>query len=223
MKQHIQCLAAALAVACGLAAAGSAPAQSITGGTYLSIDPTTFGNGTNALYASWQSGTVTSGANGVEVSAAGYGSFYYLIPPSQRQTLNPADTLATLIFTVNSPSVSSINWMGTPFILDDNSGAVTLGGYSASGNPGSDPGTTWNGNVVTETESLSAAELAAIQAGTDSINGFNLEDDPYFAGPPIYDITFNSLTLSPAPTPEPTTLALAALGAAGLLAARRRK
>jgi len=140
------------------------------------------------------------------------------------QTLNVNDTVATLTWTVNSPSVSDINWIGTPFILNDNSGAVTLGGYSASGNPGSDPGTTWNGNVVTETESLSAGEIAAIQAGGDAIYSFNLEVDPAsFVGPPSYNITFNSLVLSPTPVPEPATLALVGLGVTGLLAFRRRK
>jgi hypothetical protein len=225
MKQYTQCLGTALAAAASLALAASAQAQSVTDNPYLSnIDPASFSNGTNALYASWASGTVTSQPTGLEVQAATYGSSYYVVPPSEVQTLNSSDTVATLTFTVNSPTPADILWMGTPFILNDNSGSTTLGGYSAPGNGGSDPGTTWNGNVVTETENLSSAELAAVQAGTDAIYSFNLETDPAsFNGPPVYDITFNSLTLSPAPAPEPASLALAALGAAGFLISRRRK
>jgi len=52
------------------------------------------------------------------------------------------------------------------------------------------------------------------------MNGINFQIDPANVSG-NYDITFNSLTLTPAP--EPATLALAGLGAAGLLAFRRRK
>ena len=223
MKEYTKWFAGVLTVLGGLAMAGSARAQAITGTTYLS-NVVLNNNAPDALYAGWATGTtITSLSTGVEVNSATYGSCYYAIPPADLQTLNSGDTLATLVFTVNSPSVASINWMGTPFILTDSGTGVgtTYGGYSASGNAGSNPGTTWNGNVVTETESLSGAQLAANQAGGDTITGFNLEVDPAsFAGPPTYDITFNSLTLSP--VPEPTSLALLGVGAAGLFAGRRR-
>ena len=52
------------------------------------------------------------------------------------------------------------------------------------------------------------------------INGMNFQIDPANVSG-NYDITFNSLVLSP--VPEPATLALVGLGAAGLLAFRRRK
>lgn len=227
MKEHTKWLATAIAVVGGLAISSSAQAQAVTGTPYLSnIDPSTLNTAPSATYANWNTanyaGVVfTSQSTGLEVSSGGYGSLYYVIPAGEVQTLNTADTIATLTFTVNSPSVADVSWIGTPFVLNDNSGAVTLGGYSASGNAGSDPGTTWNGNVVTETEALSAGEIAAIQAGTDAIYSFNLEVDPAGVTPPIYDITFNSLVLSP--VPEPATLALVGLGVAGLLAFRRRK
>jgi hypothetical protein len=219
MKQNTKWLAAALAVAGGLAMASSAQAQAVTGTPYLSNVPP---GGITALYAGWSGGgaTITSLPTGLEIASTGYGSLYYSIPSPV--TMNANDTVATLTFTVNSPSVANILWIGTPFAINDNSGNVFYGGYSASGNGGSDPGTTWNGNVVTETEPLSSGQLATIQAGGDVIYSFNLEVDPAsFVGPPIYDITFNSLVLSPAP--EPTTLALVGLGAASLLAIRRRK
>jgi hypothetical protein len=225
MKQYTKWLGIAFAMAGGLAVVSSAQAQAVTGDAYLdNMVPSTLNTAPNATYAGWSGATFTSTPTGLEVSATGYGSLYYVVPGAEVQTLNVNDTVATLTWTVNSPSVSDINWIGTPFILNDNSGAVTLGGYSASGNPGSDPGTTWNGNVVTETESLSAGEIAAIQAGGDAIYSFNLEVDPAsFVGPPSYNITFNSLVLSPTPVPEPATLALVGLGVTGLLAFRRRK
>jgi len=226
MKPNAHPTAAALAMAAGLFLAGSAQAQSVTGTPYLNnIDPTTLNTSPNATYASWAAANIISQPTGLEVQATAYGSLYYVVPGPNVQTLNPLDTEATLVFTVNSPSVANITWIGTPFILGDNTGAQTYGGYSASGNPGSDPGTTWNGNVVTETEQLSPTQLAAVQAGTDAIYSFNLETDPagIINGPPTYDITFNSLTLSPTPTPEPTSLALVVLGAAGLVISRRRK
>jgi hypothetical protein len=220
MKEYTRWFAGMLAAVGGLALAGSAQAQAITGTTYLS-NVLLNNNAPDALYAGWATGTtITSLPIGVEVASGGYGSSYYAIPSADQQILSSGDTVATLVFTVNSPSVSTIGWMGTPFILTDSgTGAgTTYGGYSASGNGGSDPGTTWNGNVVTETEKLTGAQLAAIQAGGDAITGFNLEVDPAgFSGPPTYDITFNSLTL----VPEPTSMALFGLGTVGLFMVRR--
>jgi len=203
---------------------GSAQAQSVTGTPYLSnMDPSTFNTSPNATYANWNGNALfTSQATGLEVMSTGYGSMYYVVPAGQVQTLNTADTQAVLTFTINSPAAANYVWVGTPFTLNDNAGAGNYGGYSGSGN-GGNPGTVnWNGNVVTWTVPLSAGQLAAVQAGGDAIYSFNLQMDPaVLNNGPVYDITFNSLVLSPAP--EPTTLALAGLGAAGLLAFRRRK
>lgn len=119
-----------------------------------------------------------------------------------------ADTEVTLTFTLNSPAGSY--YVGVPFAISDNTGNVFYGGYSTYG-----PGT-WS-----ETVPLDSTQLAAVAAGGDAINGINLEFDPAGNVPGgAYDITFNSLVLS---VPEPTTLALVGLGAAGLLAFRRRK
>jgi hypothetical protein len=178
------------------------------------------------MYANWSSATFTPGALGLEVTwAGGYGSGYFGIAAGQLQTLNVNDTQATLVMTFNNAvappgNAGSGYWLGIPFILNDNAGAFTYGGYA--GQFGYTGGGTaiWNGNTVTETVPLDPAQIAAIQAGNDTIYGFNLQLDPaVWPGGPA-DITFNSLTISA--VPEPSTLALLGAGAAGLLCYRRR-
>ena len=222
MKHQSKWLASAIAVVSGLAFASSGQAQSVTGTPYLSnMDPGTLNTAPNALYSAWASSPptiFTSLPTGLEVSSIGYGSLYYVVPPGEVQTLNTWDTAVQLTFTVNG-TASDYNWVGTPFILNDNAGAVTYGGlYSGSGNPGNPSTVVWNGNTATWTVPLAANQLAAVQAGGDAIYGFNLEFDPAVA-PGIYDVTFNSLTI----VPEPASLALVGLGMAGLLVCRRRK
>ena len=205
-------MAAAISVASGLAVVTSAQAQAVTGDANLdNIAP----GAVTAYYSSWASSpptVVTSGPSGLEISSLGYGSLYYAIPGGaggQQQPLNTADNQATLTFTLNGPAGSY--YVGVPFALSDNTGNVFYGGYSMYGQG------TW-----TETVPLTAGQQAAIAAGGDAINGINLEFDPAGNVPGgAYDITFNSLVLSPAP--EPATLALVGLGAAGFLAIRRRK
>ena len=215
MKQQTKWLAAAISVASGLAVVSSAQAQAVTGDAYLdNIAP----GAVTAYYASWASQpptgptVVTSTGTGLEISSLGYGSLYYAIPGGaggQQQPLNTADNQATLTFTLNGPAGSY--YVGVPFILDDNVSSDTYGGYSMYGQG------TW-----TETVPLTAGQQAAIAAGGDAINGINLEFDPAGNVPGgAYDITFNSLVLSH--IPEPATLALVGLGAAGFLAIRRRK
>jgi hypothetical protein len=217
MKQYIKWLTGALVVAGGLAMVNPVQAQSVV--NLSTIDPSTLNTSPNALYASWASGTFTSQPTGLEVVATGYGSDYYVVPTAQ--TLATNDTMATLTLTVNNyagvsgPAAAATGiWVGLPFILNDNSGAQALGGYSGPGNGGNPDGTTWSTNVVdgvsnlvcTETVDLTPAEVAAIQAGKDAIYAFNLECDPTGSGAGYpYDITFNSLVLSaPAPTGLPT-------------------
>jgi hypothetical protein len=224
MKQHVKWIATALAVAGGLAVVNSAHAQPVTGDPYLdNIAP----GAVTAYYASWASQpptVVSSTPTGLEIFSLGYGSLYYSIPGTQQQALNPADNQATLTLTVNNPvsPPSSTYWLGIPFILNDNVEADTYGGYAGMFGYTGAGTATWNGNTVTETVPLSANQQAAIAAGGDLINGFNLELDPAVDPGGVYDITFNSLVLSSS-VPEPSTLALIGSGVAGLLAFRRRK
>jgi len=198
-----------------------AQAQYVTGTQYLSnMDPSFPAPG--AKYPSWTTATIAANATGLEVQSSGYGSGYYVVPGPQVQTLLPTATEVQLQFTVGG-SAADYNWVGTPFILNDDSGSYTYGGlYSGSGNPGNPATVVWNGNTATWTLPLQAAQLAAVQSGTDHIYSFNLEFDPasLINGRTSYDVTFNSLAI--VTVPEPGSLALITLGALGFLAFRRR-
>jgi hypothetical protein len=179
-----------------------------------------------AQYANWATATFTPQANGLNVTwAGGYGSGYFAVAPSQLQTLNVNDTVATLVLTVNNAAAPPGNansgyWLGVPFIINDNAGAYTYGGYAGQFGYTGGGTATWNGNTLTQTVPLDPAQIAAIQLGNDTVYGFNLQLDPaVWPGGPA-DITFNSLTLSA--VPEPSALAL--IGAAvGCLVCYRRK
>jgi hypothetical protein len=226
MKQHVKWFATALAVASGLVMTGSAYSQAVTGTPYLSnLDPSTLNTAPNALYSNWalSATTFTSTPTGLEVYSGGYGSLYYVIPGANVQyPLNPLDTVATLTLTFNSPSSPPPNWIGVQFLLQDNAGSTpNLGGYGGYGNVGNPSNWVWTGNQLAITADLPAAQITAIQAGTDAIYSFNLGIDGSPLGASTYDVTFNSLVISS--VPEPASLALVGLGAAGLLAFRRRK
>jgi len=154
---------------------------------------------------------------GVEISGYGYNYFYYDIPVGDQQVLDPADTQVTLTFTVNTPSPEDWIWVGLPFILDDTVGGPGPGGDVWYGGYG---GFQWNGNVATETAPLVGTTLEAVQTGGRIIS-YTLTIDPAVIPGGFYDLTYDSITLEPAP--EPASLALVGLGALGLLAMRRRK
>lgn len=211
MKHHSKWVVATLTVASGLTIASSTQAQSITGTPYLSnIDPD------NASFTgTWATtATILSTPTGLEFQAAGgpgtFSTMYYPIfmYPSQVTPLNPADNQVTFDFTWNSGTVAG--GVAVVFALGSNGGANY---YSTSYNNSFTAGTTYS-----YTFPLQASNLADVAAG-NTIGGLNFQIDPGNVSG-NYDITYNSLTLTP--TPEPTTLALAGLGAAGLLAFRRR-
>jgi hypothetical protein len=210
-----------LMLAGGLTLVSQAQAQYVTGTQYLSnMDPSFPAPG--AKYPSWATATVTTNATGLRVQSSGYGSGYYVIPGPQVQTINPSATQVRLQFTVGG-TAADYNWVGTPFILNDDSGSYTYGGlYSGSGNPGDPATVVWSGNTATWTLPLQAAQLAKVQTGTDHIYSFNLQFDPavLINGRSSYDVTFNSLSV--VAIPEPGSLAMLALGAAGVLAFLRR-
>ena len=225
MKQQTKQLVTAIAVAGSLVIASSALAQDyVTGTPTLSnMDPSTLSTAPNALYSAWAGAqtAISSSAAGLEISSLGYGSLYYVVPTPV--TLNVNDAQATLTVTVNNPANTGWVWAGLPFLLNDNAGAFTLGGYLGYQNAGNPAGVVWQtgSSTFTETVPLPAAMITAIQAGNDAIYGFNLELDPAVVTGDLYDVTFNSLSLEP--VPEPGTLALVCLGAVGLLAIRRRQ
>jgi hypothetical protein len=228
MKPYTKTFAALIVAAGSLAIWESAQAQYVTGTPYLSnMDPATFTTSPNAVYPNWNTATFTDGTNGLRVqmsSSSGFGSMYYVIPSNDVQyPLNPLDTLATLTLTFNSTSGgTSPNWIGVYFGLNDNAGFTgNLGGYGGAGNPGNPSNWLWNGNTLTINATLPAAQLTAVQAGTDAIYSFNLGIDASpLPSPGAYDVTFNSLVISP--IPEPTAAALFGFGAAAFLVFRRR-
>jgi hypothetical protein len=219
MKQQTKWLAAAISVASGLAMVSSALAQPVTTAPDLSnVSPSIF-------YGSWGGppAVITDGPNGLEVFSLGYGSLHYDIPAGDQQLINSADTVATLTMTVNAPAnPSTTSWLGIPFLLDDNNGNTdqSYGGYAGMFGYTGTGTAVWTGNTVVEQVPLYGGILASAASGTGKIIGFNLQLDPAVDPGGFYDVTFNSLTLGT--VPEPTSLALIGLGAAGFLAFRRR-
>jgi hypothetical protein len=208
MKQHAKWFATALAVATGLAGAHSARAQGVT----VVSDFHNFN--LSVLYANWNedgsqiinggSGftpVITSGPTSYEVQAQGYGSGAYNLPVA----LNvPGATQVALTFTINTPA-NGDNFLGPNFDLSDGTHQVTYFAYDHYITPG----------TFTITAPIGSIDPTDITA-------FNLEFDPAgFGGGAPYDITYNSLVLL-TPVPEPTSLALLAIGAAGVVIARRR-
>lgn len=227
MKKQTKWLTTALAVVGGMAVAISAQAQYMTGGQYLQFDPGT----PPSPYGGWGPTTILNTPTGIEVDGAiggggNYGGNYFVVPIPDVQTLNAADTQIQLTLTVNGDP-TQFNWFSPgQLVLNDNNAPNTGPWfynmpYNGYNNPGNPANVSWNGSTVTATVPITGGLLSNIQAGGDHIYSFSLDLDPPGISATPYSVTFNSVQFEPAP--EPTTMALAGLGAAGLLAFRRRK
>lgn len=230
MKQPTNWFATALAMASGLMIANPAQAQfttttltdfhnfnlSATYGNWDATGSTIFGGGEG------YTPTLTSGPTSFGVNALGYGSgaYNFASPISA-----PGATQWQLSFTINAPTAAQGTfWMNPGVDMSDGTHQVHLTAANAAG------GFLSYGNYTAGTFTLYGSftdTFGGLPLDTSTITAFNLELDPaaYDAsqgGPGTpYDITYTSLVVL-TPVPEPTTLALLAVGATGLVIARRR-
>jgi hypothetical protein len=192
MKQNTKWTIGLLALTGGLLAVNSALAD-VTVDNFHNFVP-------NALYASWGSpaATITPGPTTWEVSSIGYGSLW-----KYEGDINGAGT-TTVQLTIDIKGDPGFT-AGPIVDLVDNTGAwATFAWY----------GITTPGSYVL-TADLNSKPL--INYG--DIQHIHLECDPG-GSTAMYDLTFKDLSL--VTVPEPTSLALLALGAAGFAIARRR-
>src|SRR5258708_2353730 len=154
-----------------------------------------------------------------EVNAQGYGSgAYNFASPINASGANEF----VFTFTINSPSGGPF-WMNMGVDIADGTHLVHLAADPASF-PGASGGFLDYGNFTQGTYTLYGPlhdQFGGADLDVSTVTAFNLEMDPagYGSGAP-YDITYGSLVLTT--SPEPTTLALLGIGAAGLVIARRR-
>ncbi|MFZ0827006.1 MAG: PEP-CTERM sorting domain-containing protein [Verrucomicrobiia bacterium] len=227
MKQHSKWFATALAVASGLVIANPVQAQTYTLSNFQNFN-------LSATYGNWDaagsqiinggtgySPTITSGSTpgSFEVNAEGYGSgAYNFATPIDAAGANEFQ----FTFTINSPSGGPF-WMNPGVDIADGTHLVHL-----AADPASFPGASGSylnyGNFTAGTYTLYGTlhdQFGGADLDVSTITAFNLEFDPagYGSGAP-YDITYDSLVLTT--VPEPTTVALVAIGVAGFVVARRR-
>jgi len=226
MKQHLTRFASALAVSISMMLAIAAQAQ-----TYTLSDFHNFH--LSATYANWDAdgsqiingGTgftpiITSGPTSYEVVAQGYGSGAYdFATPLNASGANQWELTFTINHTMQHPDNSGF-WFGPNVDISDGTHMVHLTAANAGGGflsygPYVGQGTYTLYGPLTD-------QFGGAPLDTSTITAFNLELDPaeYGSGAP-YDITYKSFILTT--VPEPATIALAALGAAGLLILRRRQ
>jgi len=239
MKKHTKWLTSVLAVAGGLIIASTAQGQIIELGTQSNLG--------NVLPDAGILPNATLTASGLEISTTSGGYYWGQVdlPLANQQTFNHADNTITEVYTINSPAVGTSNadyagiqggaWSWSSFqpLISLNAGATQdryygYDGYNLSYSPingqniaNQDKGYSYNAitHQVTIVAPLTSPDRAAV-AGGATITDFQLSLDAGESLPDGFDVTFNSITLSS--TPEPTTLALVGLGAAGFLAMRRR-
>jgi hypothetical protein len=222
---------------CTLALTGAAFSQ----GTVIwgSVAPPSFTAYTNSTVDSFITPTGTLPAGGATAKASdAAGGFYYELLYNTASTEQNAPTTLTALATWNDSGLEAENSAATP-------GAITtLGQNTAAPVTGSSSGVDyslmlvgWSANLGTSWSAVSSilnspAQLAAIAAasptyfGTSSIGYLPL--NPGNPGAVIFgtaagEIDSPTTELNLITVPEPTTIALGVMGAASLLAFRRKK
>jgi hypothetical protein len=192
MKQNTRWLTAAIAIASALVTANSALAD-VTIDNFHSFIP-------SALYASWATpaATITAGPTTWDVASIGYGSLWKY----EGDINGSGNTQVQLTLDISGdPGVVA----GPIVDLIDNNGAwATFAWYGLGA------------GSYTLTADLSTTPWLNVA----DIQHIHLECDPG-GSTAMYDLTFRDLSLT-TPVPEPASLTLLALGAIGLVAARRR-
>lgn len=235
MKQNTKWLMTALAVAAGLIIANFAQAQYVLGnGASAGIASA------NAPGANLFTGANVTTANGLALSGSAYSWNEWDIPAGQQQAYNPNDNQIIFTYTILSPTPSPAGgsgpweWYGLQPLIGTyaagDSGAnlsryfgydgydLSYGFPNGQGIANQDAGYVYNpaNQTVTETGSLSAANMADLAAG-GTVTFFQISMDPATVASG-FSFQIDSIEL----VPEPATMALAGLGLAGLLIARRR-